>query len=632
MRKIEYAANLAQRGFKVFPIKDGAKAPPLVKDWPAQATCDRSQLIKWWRQYPNANIGTHCEGMIVIDVDPKKGGNESLQLLELQDDLPPTLTARTPTGGRHLYYRSEQPVANGVNVLGNGLDIRSLNGYVVAPGSTVPAGDYAFENIEQAVAEAPEWLVTKLGTVVPKPGIELGKEPVEDAPEILLARAKEWLAGQPGAVEGQGGDQHTFVVACELRDLGLSQGQALELLTEHWNPRCEPPWFVGDLRTKVRNAFNYAESQPGSKAVKPQDFDVIVHNSPVSTDSGQPKAVATPQDIPVQPAPKSQAIPFYDLAKRTTKGPGYVVKGLLQKHSYAEFYGEPGVGKTFLALDLGYHVAAGKPWMSHRVHQGPVLYLAFEGTGGMAARTKALLQKYEDEAPLFIVSAHFNLRQTAGAQDLAQIIGSLPQVPTLVIVDTLHQALMGADENSAQDVGQFNRSMQSIIQKFGATVLILHHPGKDASKGPRGSSALHGAVDTEIEIIEGCIMPTKQKDIPLGPPVGFKLTQIQVGEDEDGDPLTSCVVEYSGVIAHKGKKLTGNHERGFNALCALSPNNMPVEREDWKAACREFLGVSRPDKAFYDIVTALVAKGIVVRLPDSDRVVRKMRGGDNSDL
>ena len=163
MTKLEHALALTKRGFKVFPIAPGKKAPPLLNDWPNKATSDPETIAQYWTPLPDANIGLHCNGMVVIDVDVAKGGDESLQLLEIKYGLPSTLVARTPTGGRHIFFRHPFPVANTVGALGNGLDIRSSGGYVVAVGSSVDAGEYVWDTVAP-IEDAPAWLVDRLGT------------------------------------------------------------------------------------------------------------------------------------------------------------------------------------------------------------------------------------------------------------------------------------------------------------------------------------------------------------------------------------------------------------------------------------------------------------------------------------
>lgn len=598
--KLDAALALAAKGFEIFPIKPGAKFPPLVKDWPNKATNLGFAVGEWWTDFwPEANIGIHCKGMIVIDVDPAKGGDDSLALLEMTYGLPETLTTRTPTGGRHLYYRSAVAVPNGVDSLGAGLDVRSERGYVVAPGSEVEAGRYRFES-DTDIAGAPDWLIEKLGTIIPKTGTT--SEPVLDADASVVERAREWLAKQPGAVEGEGGDAHTFKVICALRDLGPSAEQAGELLAE-WNERCSPPWSLDELGDKITNAYIYAQNEAGVRAALPDDFPVM--------------------DVPpAAPSKPTKVARLSQFANTESRGPGYLAKGLLQKASYAIAYGPPGGGKTFTLLDLAYHIAAGKDWMGHKVHGGTVLYLPFEGGGGLVKRAQALRQKYGNaDVPFFIAPASFNLREQTGRKELGTVIADLPEKPVLIVIDTLARALMGGDENSAQDVGAFNSAVAALIESTGACVLIVHHSGKNQNAGARGSSALLGAIDTELQISDNRVTASKQRDVEIGAPIGFKLVPVVVGLDSDGDEMTSCVVEPDAVGAGPTGRLAGHAKRGFEVLCQLRPDNTPISDIEWREACLEFLPARKA--SFWDMKNVLMKKRYVV-VDNEGLVTRRM--------
>src|SRR3990167_3192627 len=96
------AAALAALGFNVFPVKAGLKTPPLWVDWPNRSTT--TIIDADWPE--KCNVGIHCAGLLVIDVDPRNGGNESLTALDMTETgLPLTLTSQTPSGGSHLFYR-----------------------------------------------------------------------------------------------------------------------------------------------------------------------------------------------------------------------------------------------------------------------------------------------------------------------------------------------------------------------------------------------------------------------------------------------------------------------------------------------------------------------------------------------
>src|SRR5262249_18343683 len=148
---LDHALALAAKGFHVFPLKAGAKAPPLIKDFPKRATRDEKTIREWWAQWPKANIGISTsrfgegEALIAVDVDNKNGkrGSETIVTHELAGrTLPATYEQHTPTGGRHLCYRVPAPLGQGVNTLGDGVDTRSNGGYIVGAGSRVEAGEY----------------------------------------------------------------------------------------------------------------------------------------------------------------------------------------------------------------------------------------------------------------------------------------------------------------------------------------------------------------------------------------------------------------------------------------------------------------------------------------------------------
>lgn len=147
--KLLAARRLALAGFHVFPLLPNSKRPA-IKDWPTLATSDPDYVGGWWKENPDYNIGIHTKGMMVIDLDPKHGGLDSWAALVetgrlLEDEIPPTLTVRTPSGGLHLYFRlppGQQEVSNSVQKLGPGIDVRGKGGYVVAPGSTIDGKTY----------------------------------------------------------------------------------------------------------------------------------------------------------------------------------------------------------------------------------------------------------------------------------------------------------------------------------------------------------------------------------------------------------------------------------------------------------------------------------------------------------
>jgi Bifunctional DNA primase/polymerase, N-terminal len=260
----------------LFPIRAGTKDEPLVKqNLTFNASNDPRQIAAWRRQHPGCNFGIALarSNLLVVDVDVKPGkvGQRTFDLLDIEYGFPSTYTVRSPSGGRHLYFRGRHVFALGKN--GFGLDIDSPN-YVLAPGSRLVRPDgtvgmwRALNNLPP-VAPAPSWFYTLLGerkraAVEQTPVIEL------DTPSIIEAAIHYVVHHAPLSVQGQGGEQVLFYVACRLKDQGVSEYQAVEILAEHWNARCSPPWNVrggnaaDDLAAKVRNAYSYGtQNAPG---------------------------------------------------------------------------------------------------------------------------------------------------------------------------------------------------------------------------------------------------------------------------------------------------------------------------------------------------------------------------------
>jgi Bifunctional DNA primase/polymerase, N-terminal len=145
--KLDHALDHARRGFDVFPLIPNTKLPA-IKDWPNRATQDPAKIRQWWAQWPNANIGICTTNLLVVDIDTRNGGHETFAALSAVQEFPPTAEARTPSGGRHLFYRlpPHTHVQGGTGKLGPGVDVKSYGGQVVGAGSTIDGGAYVWVN------------------------------------------------------------------------------------------------------------------------------------------------------------------------------------------------------------------------------------------------------------------------------------------------------------------------------------------------------------------------------------------------------------------------------------------------------------------------------------------------------
>lgn len=226
----------------------------------------------------------------------------------------------------------------------------------------------------------------------------------------------------------------------------------------------------------------------------------------------------------------------------------YQVKGWIDRGGLSVLYGPSNTGKSFLALDLAHHVAKGLPWGGHRVTAGRVLYLAAEGGAGFTNRVAAL-----KEPELWVAACPITLTgKDSQARDVVDTLHHLTAVGgapfDLIVVDTLARVMGGSDENLAPAIAELLNELDYIRRATGAHVMLVHHSGKDGSRGARGHSSLRAAIDTEIALSRDddtsqiTAEVTKQRDGPTGGQFRFFLRRVVLGKDQDGDDVTTCVV------------------------------------------------------------------------------------------
>lgn len=225
--------------------------------------------------------------------------------------------------------------------------------------------------------------------------------------------------------------------------------------------------------------------------------------------------------------------------------PEWLIDQHFHKGTLSVLYGAPGSYKSFVALDMALSIAAGIPFLdSFDTTTGPVLYIAGEGSGGLKRRSMAWFgEKNDGEIPTAfgLVRQRVDLSGTQhGIKDerknnwkavLDSVRNSHIGIPSLVVIDTMARAFTG-DENSSQDVGRFVEVTDAIREDLGASVLVVHHTGKDAGRGARGSSALLGAADSMFLVekhASGADMKNeKQKDAPELAPYGILKREVEV--------------------------------------------------------------------------------------------------------
>lgn len=567
----DWALHYAQAmGWYVFPgKKDGKKGKvPLVK-WgrgletfdPSQdlrafaATRDPALIAAWWERWPDAEIGidTGRSGLIVLDVDvrdDKDGERELANLLAICGDLPPTLEQRTPSGGRQLVFTSDTLCRSLATK--EGLDVRSRGGMIFVP-SAKPDRTWTW----RAPSPAPDWLPKEYATVTREKSAgsdDAGLWTVEDLEEALAQLNVEVFSGNHGL---------WFTAMCAAHHATNGEGEDVFF-----------DWCAGDgqyANDEAANRYRWHTLNAGKEGGATYKFLMKLLRDPTYTDlwteGHDPNWMPQWERPNFEPENDFDEVPMEEPEEPRKQGrfrllsraqlanlppPRWLVRDMLPENALVGLYGEPGAGKSFVAVDLSLSIAHGRGWHGRTVVPGAVLYVAGEGVAGMNARVRAweLTHQPGPTENWSVVPDAVNLADPKTAEAFARFVKEELGPLRLIVVDTLARCTAGADENSAKDMGNFVAGCDALRKATGATVLIVHHSGKDSAKGMRGSTALLGAVDTTVRVEkEGrglTVAVVKQKDAEPLMPLTFGMEAVHVGGGPD--EIRSSIVLTSRVV------------------------------------------------------------------------------------
>ena len=494
--QLEAALEYVESGIPVFPCgAAGNSKAPRVSGGFKSATTDKAQVRRWWTDWPEAPIGVPtgaASGWMAVDVDPRNGGDHTLDELETAHgvDWTDTRTHITGSGGQHFIFAHNPRTVRSATEILPGIDIKDEGGYVIVPPSQ-PAGYGRYTvKTDDVLAEQPAWLVdlrtkdTEKVLVAPVPKANV--EPVEIDKQVVAAVvAAYWNNGKRNR---------------------LNMATAAYLYAAGWTRKA----------VESTMAAVYEETQDEDEANRRDN----VRRTLDRMDEGRPVAGASAlhQDFPEllraldsqlgrerPPVPeKKHRLALYsedDLAAIPTPVP--LIADTLDA-GLTVVYGPPKSCKTFVVLAWSVAVASGKPWLGHEVEQGPVVYNLSEGVGKLRYRiteAKRELGVVDQKIPLYVVPRSLQLMHDAVGvvSDVAGLIVSIretlgEQRPRLIVVDTLARSMPGGDENHQKDMNALVAGCTAVMHEFGCSVILVHHTGVSGER-MRGSSVLPGAVD-----------------------------------------------------------------------------------------------------------------------------------------
>lgn len=626
LKKLDHALQLAELGFRVFPLTPGRKTPPKDFPWKEEATRDTARIKEWWGADPAFNIGVAMgQGTIVVDADTKKGkpGLASLETLDLLG-LPQSFRVKTPSGGLHVYLRVEKQHNNRVDSIPDypGIDIRSDDGYVLGPGSIIDGKTY--EALPGAIEPAGEWLEDILLKNAPSHTIAKTKDPVVelDLPEHVNLAVEYLTQRAPEAVEGAGGNETTYRVAAQCRDFGLSPETTFELMLEHWNEaKAFPAWLPADLQTVVGNAYKYATGEWGGRTAA-ADFEAVDIDIGVS-----PMVAKIAADAGATVRNKRW---LFETVGDLRKMPPvkWLVKGWIPENASGIVYGKWGSGKSFIMFDLAFHLAHGfADWHGAALPGEPrrVLVLAREGHQGFTGRYDAFKRHHglrDDNDRVVFMREPISFAKEAEFRDFVAAVNAQAERFDLILIDTVARVIPGIDMSSPESITLFTERCALLTKATGATTIGVHHQNKGGSIF--GSVFFEANSDFVFKVEKtggdegplqsGAIMCTKMKDGEDGWKKLIRYEKVTLGSSIDagsslvvaeisGTARTSKLGEALKVIkeAHEAGQGLSQHPRAKERYAAA--HIAPVLRIDVKAAAA--------------LVADLLRKGFVSEFTDA---------------
>jgi hypothetical protein len=281
--------------------------------------------------------------------------------------------------------------------------------------------------------------------------------------------------------------------------------------------------------------------------------------------------------------------------------PEPLIDGAINQGSVHAFYGATGVAKTFSVVDMALCVADGRPWFNRETECAAVLWVAAEDAPGVKLRVMAWCQHHKvDPAgmPFQLIEGNlFNLHHSTTIEAILtagrELLAASGLAHLLIVIDTLARATPGVDENSGKDASATTAAFDRLRLQLPCTLAIIHHTGKDETKGLRGHSSLGQGIDSFAQVRKfaagSSIEFYKVKNKSLPAHLGFTLQTVTLGKDRKGRPITSCVVIPGSLTAGadfdvkpiKADSLAG---RALTVLEDMAMGGQQVRLDEWREA------------------------------------------------
>lgn len=497
------ACDYATQGIKLLWFRLD-KTPGIA--WSTESSTNVDKLKEWFyhaepgQRRIGIKTGQDSGGIVVIDIDVNKKDRSGTipdcrsveqkkeYIEETYGKLPETLEVHTPSGGRHLYYIADRPIATLKKIFpGDPLDVdsRGDGGVVIAPDGKdyISDNDFKIENM----SPLPEWMydiLAKRNPLTRNKTNYTGIIPLVPEMEKAISDALMYMDFSD-------------------RDKWIKYGHAIKSLDSDDAKRLWHEWgqkhsgYDRDYTEKTWESFNPSEIgiqtlfyDARELGYSSENIDIVIKEQELRSITDKPRfELKDINDIFAERPPQQ-----------------WLIKDLLIDPCLAMITGDAGCGKTWTSLDLAICIATGEQWLSREVVQGPVLIIDEEsGDRRLATRLQKCINGHGGSriTPVYYFTMQgTDIRDALDINEIKKIIED--KKIKFVLIDAFMDVILGADENSVKDVLPGLNLLKKIIEETGVSFLIIHHKTKpsNGSKGNyRGSSAIKGAVDLMIDII-----------------------------------------------------------------------------------------------------------------------------------
>jgi RecA-family ATPase len=525
------------RPWRFFPVR--GKIPALPGDWRDHSTSDEKQLDAWLTEGFGLALDCGASGVTVIDPDADKItrepiGDAELAAIEAEaGSLPETYTVRTPGGGRHLYFSDPEGV-HGRDLAAH-VNVRSRGGYVV-----FDDGNEGYKlDKDLALAPLPAWVRERVAV---RASTRAKADHSGAHLPTNLKRAAAMLEHHPVAVEGAGGDNHTYATINKVLDIVPSDDPdvILDTLSE-WNDRCDPPWDGDELRIKIENALAYRQNDVGAWAVAPLDQRFGAALAQLSTQSAADEATASPQDEDDDLV----WLHLGDLYRATPKPIEEILPGFVQKGVFNLLAGAGGTHKSRFCWQLVLSARVGADMLGRPVTQASGVVVSYEDPrDDVVRRVQALRDRlalppadnpfdgvhYADRhgkrTPLAVIDEDGEIKLSPIGVKFFARIKAIPG-HKLVVVDSLYNAFrfLGQAKIAENAVNALIGWLDGLCVSHDCTIIGIFHPSTagNATGDARGySHAWYDAPRAKVNLAKASDADRKglalRRDQPL-----FKL-------------------------------------------------------------------------------------------------------------